>query len=330
MYNPPSDDEIEDNDKVEDDDNVEDDDKVEGMLLGLNEIEHELGWDADGILGEQDDHGGPDTRIDSAEEVEPAGRLGQGRGSENREEGELSGKAALPEEAAQGGGEFVPRRSARLRNAIKATERPSQPQKPSKSRRNKTKHAVLPRRSRRIPQHSVLGNTSPDFDAEWRPPFADEFRLVDDFPADRIRTIVASLDKQPTDVDKWEISMSPDAYLNQFPSTLATVTLSSHTPKQKQTKEDDPRAEFSNWLLLAQACHELWIDPQHKDDFISELKHYRTVQAAVTQYQASYGHAHLPVTVFVHCLNAGLGGYRGLRGCGFFLETLFSQSFLYH
>ena len=125
---------------------------------------------------------------------------------------------------------------------------------------------------------------------------SDQFRLLRTIP-------MPELEASTVDVDKWEIAISPDVYAEQFGSILATVRLSSHTPKRKAMKDDQPGFHFDQWLLLAESGHQLWMDQQFKTGFFTELKRWRTIQPAKTSFQASYGSAIIPVSIFVHCLN---------------------------
>lgn len=79
---------------------------------------------------------------------------------------------------------------------------------------------------------------------------------------------------QPLDVDKWEIAMSPTYYGEQFNTGLATVQLSSHTPRRPAIRNGQPVPYFYNWLLLAESGHQLWIEQTTKEDFIERLKYW--------------------------------------------------------
>jgi hypothetical protein len=56
-------------------------------------------------------------------------------------------------------------------------------------------------------------------------------------------------------------------------------------------------------MLLAQANHQLWIHPRHKDAFFIALEEHQTVQPGHLPLQASLGSVHVSTTVFIHCLN---------------------------
>lgn len=115
-------------------------------------------------------------------------------------------------------------------------------------------------------------------------------------------TVLSSFKPKPMDVDKMEICMTPDRYLQEFDTPLALVRLSSHAPRIRRTKPGDRGHEFSNWLLLAESCHQLWIDPIYKGAFYQELKKLRTIHPAASAWVSTYGNAHLPIRTFVGCL----------------------------
>jgi hypothetical protein len=101
-----------------------------------------------------------------------------------------------------------------------------------------------------------------------------------------------------------EICMSPRFYLQQFFNPLALVRLSSHAPRIKRTKPGDRTHEFSEWLLLAESCYQLWIDPRYKDAFYTELKKTRTINPAKNPWVSSYGSAYIPAPILARCLNS--------------------------
>ncbi len=106
------------------------------------------------------------------------------------------------------------------------------------------------------------------------------------------------LTTEPKDVDSWEIAMTPVQYLANFGSSLAVVKLSSHTTP-KPPMEDEV---FSNFFLLAESNHQLWMDQDFKAPFFQELKRWRIVQPAASAWVSSYGSPHIPTNLFVYCL----------------------------
>ena len=115
-------------------------------------------------------------------------------------------------------------------------------------------------------------------------------------------TVMNSFKPGAKDVDKMDICMSLRFYSRQFNNPLALVRLSSHAPRIKRTKPGDRTHEFSEWLLLAESCYQLWIDPVHKDRFYAELKKTRTINPAKNPWVSSYGSAYIPSTILASCL----------------------------
>lgn len=134
-------------------------------------------------------------------------------------------------------------------------------------------------------------------------PFFSNFTLFHEESAEDQVDILARLQPAFQDCDKWEISMSPDQYLRHFPSLLSTVRISSHTPPVKKLDSDDPASQYEDWMLLAEANHQIWVAPDLKEGIIAEIKRWRTIQLATTERQISYGSLHLPVRLFIDCLN---------------------------
>ncbi|EIW65415.1 hypothetical protein TREMEDRAFT_66609 [Tremella mesenterica DSM 1558] len=151
--------------------------------------------------------------------------------------------------------------------------------------------------------HVPLSTTTPLVDIT-NLPFMKQYSLLSTLPPTAQGTVMNSIKRGPRDVDKWEISMSPDHYGKEFGSTLAVVRLSSHQPRVKSTKEGDRGHEFSDWLLLAECNYQLWVDMKYKDGFYKELKKWRTVQPAPLPWVSTYGNCHVPVPLLVHCLKS--------------------------
>lgn len=114
--------------------------------------------------------------------------------------------------------------------------------------------------------------------------------------------LIEDLDKPSMDVDRWEVVISPQEYLRRFKDTLATIQLVNRIPSRRLHTTYHRGPAFDRWLLLAEANHQIWINPKYKRDFFVELEDYHTVQAGKIQLQASVGKAHISTAVFVHCL----------------------------
>jgi hypothetical protein len=133
-------------------------------------------------------------------------------------------------------------------------------------------------------------------------PFMDEFWLLTDMQ--RSDDIVAALDPQPMDVNRWELVLSPQEYLNRFKDSLADIQLISRAPLQKLHTTYHRGPAFDKYLLLAEATHQLWVDLRYKEPFFDELNRYHIAQPGRLSLQASLGNVHLPTAGFIHCLIA--------------------------
>lgn len=107
---------------------------------------------------------------------------------------------------------------------------------------------------------------------------------------------------KPTDVDRWELVLTPQEYLLRFEDTLASVQLVNRAPIRKPHTTFHRGPDFSRWLLLAQANHSIWVDTSYKAAFFHALNDYQTAQPGLLVSQASLGSAHVPTAGFIHCL----------------------------
>ncbi|RXK34899.1 hypothetical protein M231_07847 [Tremella mesenterica] len=64
-------------------------------------------------------------------------------------------------------------------------------------------------------------------------------------------------------------------------------------------------------MLLAQSGHQLWVDPTFKEPFFDKLQQWRSIQPVKRTFQAAFGNAQVPVSVFVHGLK--IAGCETLR-----------------
>ncbi|RSH93591.1 hypothetical protein EHS25_006236 [Saitozyma podzolica] len=130
----------------------------------------------------------------------------------------------------------------------------------------------------------------------------DEFKLLTDM--DDGDDILSDVDPQPIDVDRWELVLSPEEYLNRFIDSLADTQLISRAPVRKLHTTYHRGPAFDRYLLLAEAIHQLWVDLRYKDPFFRHLNRYHVAQPGTLELQASLGNVHLPTAVFIHCLMA--------------------------
>jgi hypothetical protein len=131
--------------------------------------------------------------------------------------------------------------------------------------------------------------------------FSDEFSILAN--AHENRQALEELEAQSVDVDRWELVISPEEYLLRFRDTLATVQLVNRVPLRPLHSTSRRGPHFDQWMLLAQANHQLWIDPKYKAAFFDVLEEHQTVQPGQFPRQASLGSVHVSTSVFVHCLN---------------------------
>ncbi|EIW67461.1 hypothetical protein TREMEDRAFT_64716 [Tremella mesenterica DSM 1558] len=66
-----------------------------------------------------------------------------------------------------------------------------------------------------------------------------------------------------------------------------------------------------DWMLLAQSWHQLWVDPTFKEPFFDKLQQWLSIQPVKRTFQAAFGNAQVPVSVFVHGLK--IAGCETLR-----------------
>lgn len=132
--------------------------------------------------------------------------------------------------------------------------------------------------------------------------FSDEFSILpNESPVSYISAI--GLTPQPVDVDRWELVLTPEEYLERFKDTLAAVQLINRAPIRRLHRTYHRGPGFDGWLLLAKANHEIWVDPRYKAPFFTMLGKYQTAQPGQYPLQASLGSAHVSTSVFIHCLS---------------------------
>jgi hypothetical protein len=148
---------------------------------------------------------------------------------------------------------------------------------------------------------STSPSYTPDHDIRDQPFVAECFSLSTIAKITR-NHLIEGLDEPSMDVDRWEVVMSPQEYLRRFKDTLATIQLVNRIPLRPLHTTYHRGPAFDRWLLLAEANHQIWINPKHKHDFFSKLEEYHTVQAGRIMMQASVGKAHVSTAVFVRCL----------------------------
>jgi len=132
--------------------------------------------------------------------------------------------------------------------------------------------------------------------------FAEQFAVLANM--EKRSEAVGELAAQPMDVDRWELVLSPAEYLGRFKDTLATVQLMSRMSKRRMHTTYHRGPKFNSWLLLAEANHQLWVDPKYKERFFDKVNEYQVAQPGKFNNQANLGNVHVPTSVFIHCLLA--------------------------
>jgi hypothetical protein len=132
--------------------------------------------------------------------------------------------------------------------------------------------------------------------------FMDQFRLLANMEDGE--DVWDGLIARPMDVDRWELVISPEEYLNRFKDSLADIQLVNRAPKRKLHTPYKRGPAFDKYLLMAEATHELWVDLRFKKPFFRALDDIMDTQPGTLEYQASEGKAHIPTSVFIDCLKA--------------------------
>jgi hypothetical protein len=133
-------------------------------------------------------------------------------------------------------------------------------------------------------------------------PFMDGFHLLQDILQQEDAELWDLLGDMELDVDRWEVVLTPDEYLTRFKDSLAAVTLVNWIPKRKMDRTYHRGPGFDRWLLLGESVHQLWIHPDYKQAFFTQVDRYQTAQPGPHADQASTGRAQLGTSVFIHCL----------------------------
>jgi len=141
----------------------------------------------------------------------------------------------------------------------------------------------------------------PDQDVRDQP-FMDQFKLLAN--VEDQGDVLDGLLARPMDVDRWELVISPEEYLDRFKDSLADIQLRNRAPLRKLHTPYKRGPAFDKYLLIAEATHQLWVDLRYKKPFFNALDEFMDVQEGTLEYQASQGKAHLPTSVFIDCLIA--------------------------
>jgi len=177
------------------------------------------------------------------------------------------------------------------------------------ARRRTTLEVVIPIRRNRVrfqspsPQQSTPRANTPAQPASPIVPVTDtrpaHVRLISILQPEGRATLFEHTIGKTTDVDKWEIAMSPAEYQARYNHTIALVQLVSHIPSKKPAIAEHTNGE---WMLLASSVHQIWVQAQFKLPFIKEIKRYQVVQPGKNPIQPILGRVLVPVYRFTQCL----------------------------
>jgi hypothetical protein len=132
-------------------------------------------------------------------------------------------------------------------------------------------------------------------------PFMDECSMLGDMEEEQRIALVGGLDRNAMDVDRWEIVISCQEYLNRFKDSLATVQLVNRVPSRQLVRTYHIGPAFNKWMLLGHSNHMLWVPQLHKEAFFGFLGDFQTAQPGQLPLQASTGQALMSTSVFIYC-----------------------------
>lgn len=264
------------------DDGWDDDDWVEQILVDAAEV-----WGKDKGKGKQ-----------RYTDTPPAGMPAYGRAPVLGEWEDLPANLTMPPR--MGESSAMGSRTAALAIDGNAEYQPSEapdtpPREPS----------PVPRQRTPINARALIPSPTPPVQPVWRvldEPWMAGFQRLVDMP-DGVQAYIDALVPAEVDVDRWELSISPQEYLNRFGTTLADVQLCNRAPKRKLIAAKNRGPRFDKWLLLASATHQLWVALEFKEEFFRSITAYQTIQQGRLLLQASIGQSHIPTAVFIACLD---------------------------
>ena len=133
-------------------------------------------------------------------------------------------------------------------------------------------------------------------------PFMDECSMLKDIEEEQRIALVNGLDRNVMDVDRWEIVISCQEYLNRFKDSLATIQLVNRVPSRQLVRTYHTGPAFNKWMFLGHSNHMIWVPQIHKEAFFGFLGEFQTAQPGRLPLQASTGQALMSTSVFIYCL----------------------------
>jgi len=113
-------------------------------------------------------------------------------------------------------------------------------------------------------------------------------------------------------VDRWEIVISCQEYLNRFKDTLATVQLVNRVPSRQLVRTYHAGPAFNEWMSLGHSNHMILSCSSTRKPFFSFLDKFQIAQPGRLPLQASTGQALVTTSVVIYCLLAS-GYFSGLK-----------------
>jgi len=104
----------------------------------------------------------------------------------------------------------------------------------------------------------------------------DHFKVLADMEDQE--DVLDGLVARPMDVDRWELVISPEEYLNRFKDSLADLQLVNRAPLRKLHTTYHRGPAFDKYLLIAEATHQLWVDLRFKKPFFNALDDHMDAQ----------------------------------------------------
>ena len=148
------------------------------------------------------------------------------------------------------------------------------------------------------PLDAISDHTRPVVDL----PYLDQFTILTDLTEHS--PAYSSLAARDIDVDRWEVSISPEEYLRRFQDQLELVQIVGRAPTRRLTTPFHRGPAFDRWLLLGKANHQMWVSMGYKKPFFQAMYRYQELYPGRFQNQASLGNVMVSTAVFIHCLTA--------------------------
>ena len=118
----------------------------------------------------------------------------------------------------------------------------------------------------------------------------------------QLQEIQRTMSTKELDVDKWEITLTPAGLQQRFSGSMPVVRLSNHINKRPYDSASQGAPEFSHFMLIAEAVHELWVNRELKQALVTQLQKFQLIQPAKDPGLLSYGKAIFPISNLTQAL----------------------------